>query len=118
MKGKFLQNYHLLLVENRLDEFEQKFSSHFLFYFEKLLPLQFSYLDWLIIKLRPIRKQPILQSGLNSDYIKSEISLNIKTFVMFLQFLTYVQHLDFEIESLGGILYRQVIFKLRDFLEF
>ena len=30
MKGKFLQNYHLLLVENRLDEFEQKFSLHFL----------------------------------------------------------------------------------------
>ena len=38
------------------------------------------YLDWLVIKLRPIRKQPIFQTG-----------LNIKTFVMFLQFLTYVQ---------------------------
>ena len=37
---------------------------------------------------------------------------------MFLQFLNYVQHLDFEIEYLGGISYRQVIFKLRDFLEF
>jgi hypothetical protein len=29
---------HLLLVENRLEEFEQKLSSYFLFYFEKLLP--------------------------------------------------------------------------------
>ena len=37
---------------------------------------------------------------------------------MFLQFLTYVQDLDFEIEYLGGIPYRQVIFKFRDFLEF
>lgn len=37
---------------------------------------------------------------------------------MFLQFLNYVQHLDFEIEYLGGISYRQVIFKLRYFLEF
>jgi len=105
MKGKFLQNYHLLLVKNRLDEFEQKLSSHFFFYFGKLLPLHFSYLDWLIIKLRPIRKQLIFQSGLNSDYIKSDISLNIKTFVMFLQFLTYVHDLDFEIEYLGGIPY-------------
>ena len=43
---------HLLLVENRLEEFEQKLSSYFFFYFEKLLPLHFSYLDWLIIKLR------------------------------------------------------------------
>ena len=118
MKGKFLKNYHLLLVKNRLDEFEQKLSSHFFFYFGKLLPLHFSYLDWLILKLRPIRKQSIFQSGLNSDYIKSDISLNIKTFVMFLQFLTYVQDLDFEIEYLGGIPYRQVIFKFRDFLEF
>ena len=30
MKGKFLQEYHSLLVENRLEEFEQKLSSHFL----------------------------------------------------------------------------------------
>ena len=37
---------------------------------------------------------------------------------MLLQFLTYAQHLDFEIESLGGIPYRQVTFKVRDFLEF
>jgi hypothetical protein len=29
MKGKFLQEYHLLLVGNRLEEFEQKLSSHF-----------------------------------------------------------------------------------------
>lgn len=112
MKGKFLQKYHLLLVGNRLDEFEQKLSSHFSIYFGKLLPLHFYYLDWLVIKLRPIRKQPIFQSGLNSDYVKPEISLNIKTFVMFLQYL------DFEIQCLGGITYRQVSFKLRDFLQF
>jgi hypothetical protein len=37
---------------------------------------------------------------------------------MFLQFLTYVQYLDFEIEYLGDISYRQVSFKLRDFLQF
>lgn len=59
MKGKFLQEYHFLLVGNRLEEFEQKLSSHFLVYFGKLLPLQFSYLDCLVIKLRPIRKQRI-----------------------------------------------------------
>ena len=51
MKGKFLQDYHSLLVEYRLEEFEQKLSSHFLVYFGKLLPLHFSYLDWLVIRL-------------------------------------------------------------------
>lgn len=118
MKGKLLQNYQILLVENHLDEFEQKLSSHFLVYFGKLLPLQFSYLDWLVIKLRPIRKQSILKYRLNSDYIKSEIYLNIKIFVMFLPFLTYVRHLGFETGYLGGISYRKVRFKSGDFLKF
>ena len=118
MKGKVLQNYHLLLGENRLEEFEQKLSSHFLISFGKLVPLNYSYLDWLVLKLRPIRKQTFTQSGLNSDYIKSEILIDTRSFVMLLQFLTYAQHLDFEIESLGGITYRQVTFKVRDFLEF
>ena len=118
MKGKVLQQYHLLLVENRLEEFEQKLSYQFFISFGKLLSLQFSYLDWLVLKLRPIRKQTFLQSALNSDYIKSEILMDTRSFVMLLQFLTYAQHLDFEIESLGGIPYRQVTFKVRDFLEF
>jgi hypothetical protein len=33
MKGKFLQDYHLLLVSNRLEEFEKRLSFHFLLYF-------------------------------------------------------------------------------------
>jgi len=37
---------------------------------------------------------------------------------MFLQFLNYGQHLDFEIEYLGGVVYRQVTFKVRDCLKF
>ena len=94
MKGKVLQQYHLLLVENRLEEFEQKLSYQFFISFGKLLSLQFSYLDWLVLKLRPIRKQTFLQSALNSDYIKSEILMDTRSFVMLLQFLTYAQHLD------------------------
>jgi hypothetical protein len=39
MKGKFLQEYHSLLIENRLKEFEQQLSSHFLLSFGKLLSL-------------------------------------------------------------------------------
>lgn len=44
--------------------------------------------------------------------------MDTRNFVMLLQFLTYAQHLNFEIECLGGIPYRQVTFKVRDFLEF
>lgn len=122
MKGKFLQESHFLLVQNHLEEFEQKLSLHFLLYFGKLLPLQFSYLDWLVTQLRPIRKQKVPSDFFNTDYIQSEIAIDSRTFLSLIQFLNYAQDLDFEhnlkIEYLGEIPYRQVIFKLRDFLKF
>jgi hypothetical protein len=45
MKGKVLQQYYLLLLENRLEEFEQQLSSHFFCYSAKKLPLYYPYLD-------------------------------------------------------------------------
>ncbi len=62
-----------------------------------MLTLNYSYLDWLIIKLRPIRKQTLSQHGLNSDYIKSEILMDTKKFVSLIQFLNYAQQLDFDL---------------------
>jgi hypothetical protein len=41
-----------------------------------------------------------------------------RNFVMLLQFLTYAQELDFEMESFGGISDRQLILKAGYFLEF
>lgn len=109
MKGKVLQQYYLLLVENRFEEFEQKLSSYFTLYFGKLLPLQHSYLDWLVIQLRPMRRQSCIQSEIKSDSRK---------FVMLIQFLNYAQHLDFEIKYIDQISYRVVGFRLKDFLRF
>ncbi len=100
MKGKFIRNYHTLLIENHLEELERQFSAHFLTYFGKVLPLHYSYVDWLVIKLRPIRKQTILTSALNSDSINSEILIQTRTFVDLIQFLNYAQDLDFEIKYL------------------
>jgi hypothetical protein len=70
----------------------------------------------LTIQLRPFRKQPIFQDGLNSAYIKSEILMDTKSFVSLIQFLNYADCLDFEIEYLGDVAYRKIVFKLRDFL--
>jgi hypothetical protein len=118
MKGNFIQKYHFFLVSNLLDELEEKLSYHFLVYFGKLLPLNYSYLDWLVIKLRPIRKQTALTHGLNSDYVKSKIVMDPRNFVSLIQFLNYAQDLDFEIEYLGSTAYRKVVFPIRDFLQF
>ena len=76
-----------------------------------------SYLDWLVVKLRPIRKQPSLPSGLNSDYIQSEILADTRNFVMLIQFLNYAQKLDFEVKYIDQIPYRVVVFRLQDFLQ-
>jgi len=106
-----------LLVSNRLEEFENELSKQFLHNFAKTLPLHFSYLDWLVLKLRPIRKQPSLTSGLNSDYIQSEILADTRNFVMLIQFLNYAQNLDFEVKYIDQIPYRVVVFRLQDFLQ-
>ena len=117
MKGKFIKSYHALLTQNNFEEFEHKLSLHFLTYFGKLLPLEYSYLDWLILKLRPIRKQKTLTYGLNSDYIQSDILTDSRNFVALIQFLNYVQNLDFEIKYIDQIPYRVVVFRLQDFLQ-
>jgi hypothetical protein len=41
-----------------------------------------------------------------------------KNFFNFLQFLVYEQSLDYEIDSLGPTYYRQVIFRVQDFLKY
>ena len=118
MKGRFLQKFHKLLVSNNFEEIESKLTKQFLFYFGKLLPLQHSYLDWLVLQLRPIRKQKTFQLGLQSDYIKSESSINSETLIQFIQFLNYAQNLDYTIQNLDEISYRKVTFIIRDFITY
>jgi hypothetical protein len=117
LKGKLLRQYHSLLVENHLEEFEQKLSSYFFIYFGKLLPLQHPYLDWLVVKLRPLRQQLISKDSFNSDYIKTEIKTDPTKFIMLLQFVNYAQSLDYEIKYIEEFSYRVVSFRLQDFLQ-
>ena len=102
MKGKSLEKSYNLLVLNNFEEMELILTKRLLSYFGKLLPLQSSYLDWLVFKLRPIRKQNNFQLGLNSDYIRSEIALNPKTLIQFIQFLNYATNLDYTIVNWDG----------------
>jgi len=118
MKGRFLQKFHKLLVLNNFEEIELNLTKQFLHYFGKLLPLQYSYLDWLIVELRPLRNQTSFQLGLSSDYIKSEININPKNLIQFIQFLNYAQNLDYTIKNWGGISYRKVTFIIRDFIKY
>jgi hypothetical protein len=121
MKGKLFQEYHLLLVKNQLEEFEQQNSSHFFCYYAKKLPLYFPYLDWLVIKIRPIRKQQMTENYLYLGSVSSNSFQSFtdrKKFFCLLQFLIYVQKLDFTRDCLGSTSYRQVVFRLQDFFKY
>ena len=115
---KSIRTYHLFLVSNNLEEFEDKLSKYYLSYVSQLLPLNYSYLDWLVVKLRSIQTKTIPSQILKTDYIQKEISTDPRTFVMLLQFLNYAQQLDFEKQSFDQISYRIVSFNLRDFIQF
>lgn len=118
MKGKLIEKYHILLCQNNFEKLEQTLCLNFFKYFGKLLPLEYSYLDWLVVRLRIFRKQSNLKNNFNSDYIKSEIKTDNTTFITLLQFLNYAQHLDYEtIELSPTISYRVVAFRLQDFLQ-
>ena len=121
MKGKFIKTYHTLLIQNHFEEFEHKLSIHFLTYFGKVLPLQYSYTDWLVIKLRPLRKQTFSLMGLKIDYLRSgsfQNNTDSYKFCTLLQFLVYAQTLNYKIDSLGTTSYRLVQFRVQDFLKY
>ena len=121
MKQTFIKKYHPLLASNRLEEFEQQLSLHFFSYSAKKLPLHYTYMDWLVIKIRSIRKQQIPESGLNSHYLDPNTFQSFtdrKNFLSLLQFLMYAQQLDFTRDYLGSTPYRQVVFRLQDFLKY
>ena len=115
MKGRSLEKSYNLLVLNNFEEMEFNLTKRFLSYFGKLLPLQNSYLDWFVFKLHPIRKQNNFQLGLNSDYIRSEIEINRKNLI---QFLNYARNLDYTIVDWNGVSYRKVTFIVRDFITY
>ena len=56
MKGRLIEKFQTLLVENQLEEFEQQISLNFLKNFYTKLPIYSSYLDWLLIKIRKMQK--------------------------------------------------------------
>ena len=121
MKGKFIKTYHTLLIQNHFEEFEHKLSIHFLTYFGKVLPLHYSYTDWLVIKLRPLRKQTFSLTGLKIDYLRSgsfQNNTDSYKFCTLLQFLVYAQTLNYKIDSLGTTSYRLVQFRVQDFLKY
>ena len=70
MKGQLLRKYHSLLISNCLEELENLMCEGFLRHFGKLLPLEESFTDWLVVKLRPLRKQKLSLATFHSHYLE------------------------------------------------
>jgi hypothetical protein len=56
------------------------------------------------------------KDSFNSDYLKSEIKSDPRKLITLLQFVNYVQSLDYEIKNLDDASYRVVTFRIQDFL--
>jgi hypothetical protein len=119
MKGRFLEEYSDMFFRNSWEDFEDIISQHFLQYFQKHLPIESVYLEWLVIKLRSIRPEHVPNLIFKMDYISSIDRIeDQRTVVQFLKFLVYVKDLDYVTQSLGSTSYRCVSFRFRHFLEF
>lgn len=121
MKYSFAEKYSPLLMKSNLQEFEFEMTKNFIQYFGKILPLDSDYTVWLIWKIRPLRSGYQSSFQLKTDYIESGKITNFqdeKSLALFLQFLIYVNDLDFKKEFLGSTSYRCVHFSVRDFLYF
>jgi hypothetical protein len=121
LKSKALVGYQNLIFLNQLQDFESRLSFEFINQFAKLLPMQYSYMDWLVYKVRPFRQRPkkLPQKVLNTDYITTrnfETARKRRNFWNLLQFLDFVQELSYETGYLGSTQYRMVTFPVRDFL--
>ena len=90
-------------------------------YFWKLLPLKNNYTDWLSQRIRPIvnNTKVSIQPYRSTDYIKSgRFKLSpvlLKNFIMFLKFIRFTKELEYEIQKFDNILYRVLVFRVKDF---
>lgn len=83
LKSRALVQSQNLIFLDKLQDFEHQPSFEFINQFSKLLPLQYSYMDWLVYKLRSLKKRgkgttKLTQKVLKTDYmvIKDFIKLN------------------------------------------
>ena len=119
MKGRFIEQYSNYFERKSWKDFEDVISQHFLQYFGKSLPLDSVYLEWLVIKLRSIRPEPVPNLIFKMDYINKIDNINDqKKVVQFLKFLIYAKDLYYVTESLGSTRYRCVSFRVQDFFRF
>ena len=131
-QGKFLKfemeirrtliaDYKPDFLSNNFEQMEDSLTREFLHYFWKLLPLKSKYIGWLSQKVRPIinNNRSSIVSSIYTDYItyqKPTLSaLSIKNFIIFLKFLAFTKKLNYEIRKFDSILYRVIIFRVKDF---
>jgi hypothetical protein len=113
--------YKGFLVNGDFENFENQLTKIYLLYFSNMLSLNYSYMTWLAIKVRPMYlKRPSQTSTpyILSDYIKdANTILSVKDFAMFLKLIRYTRELDYETQYIDfdKVPYRTFTFKVRDF---
>lgn len=122
IKGQAIKLYQTI-IKNDLAFFEHQLTIHFLTYFGKNLDLTFCHTDWLAVHLRRLKQENfVLKAGsLKVDYIKDESfehPNDFDQFCIFLQFILYLENLNYIKDSLGDTTYRLFQFRVADFMKY
>jgi len=121
IRRKLIADYKPDFLSNNFEKIEDSLIREFLNYFWKLLPLKSKYTNWLSQKVRPIANntRSLIVPYISTDYIKSDKSklsaISIKNFIMFLKFIRFTKKLNYDIQKFDNILYRVIIFRVKDF---
>ena len=121
IRRRLIADYKPHFLSNHFEQIEDSLTREFLNYFWKLLPLENQYVDWLLEKVRPIANnaRSLIISNIYTDYMtyqKPRVSaLTIKNFIMFLKFIRFTKELEYEIQKFDNILYRVLVFRVKDF---
>jgi hypothetical protein len=120
LKNQSLKKYSQLLTTQKINEFEKSTILNFYKYFFEILPSNI-HTEWLVIKLRPIRKLPDLLRGkfLKADYIQERILIEPKSLVHLIKFINYLDTLESHTKFImNNVVYRTSQFRLNEFLEY
>lgn len=124
LKKAALKPFQQFFFEGRIQEFEERLAKYFYQQSHKVLALDFSYADWLLIRLRQLKlfQLPGSQICLVTDYLKNNTldSLDQKeSFFRLLQFLSFIRTIpNTNSIAAGNQIYYIVQFPFNQFLEF
>jgi hypothetical protein len=123
IKGTIAKSFQEDLFLNRLEDFEERVSEHFYKHSKRLLPINQSFTDWLVIHGRKSRILKNSNTCLVTTYLESTLSKNpshrdwLWKFFQLLSFIHNLKNVQRVKKVLSDQVYYEINFPLQEFVE-